>query len=142
MASCHWSSLRHRSIGSIDSSDSNPSVGVDFIVFRISDAASLWSDLRSFNCLALCILKSHAVQLNSSLDLIKALQSSRASWGDKSGYRVSLLYSILHFGVMCRVKVRPLSIMIPRTLFALTFVKEILLMVTRMEGGSGNFFLS
>ena len=30
--------------------------------------------------------------------------------------------------------------MIPRTLFALTFVKELLLKVTKMEGGDGNFF--
>ena len=47
--------------------------------------------------------------------------------------------------VMCstfRVKVRSLSIMIPRALFALTFVNELPLMVTGMEGGGGNFFLS
>ena len=31
--------------------------------------------------------------------------------------------------------------MIPRTLFALTFVKELTLMVAGMEGGGGNFFL-
>ena len=47
--------------------------------------------------------------------------------------------------VMCStfgVKVRSLSIMIPRALFALTFVNELPLMVTGMEGGGGNFFLS
>ena len=49
---------------------------------------------------------------------------------------VKLMYST------CGVKVRSSSIMIPRILFALTFNKELLLMVTRMEGGGGNFFSS
>ena len=52
-ASCRWSSLRCRLIGSIDSSDSSPSVGVDFIVFRISNAAPVWADSRSFRCLTI-----------------------------------------------------------------------------------------
>ena len=53
---CCWSSSRSKSIRNIDSSDSGPSVGVDFIVFRIIDAAPLWADSKSFRCLALCIM--------------------------------------------------------------------------------------
>ena len=34
------------------------------------------------------------------------------------------------------------SVLISRTLFALNFLKEFRLMVTGMEGGGGNFFLS
>ena len=45
-------------------------------------------------------------------------------------------------GSTCRVKVRPSSIMILRTAFALAFVRELQLMVTGIEGGGGNFFLS
>ena len=44
--------------------------------------------------------------------------------------------------LMCGVKVMSSTIMIPRTLFALTFVKELPSMVTGMEGGGGNFFFS
>ena len=43
---------------------------------------------------------------------------------------------------MYGVKVRSLLIMIPRTLFALNFIKELPLMVTLTEAGGGNFFLS
>ena len=42
----------------------------------------------------------------------------------------------------CEVKVRSSSIMIPRTLSAFAFVKELPLMVTGIEGGGGNFFLT
>ena len=45
-------------------------------------------------------------------------------------------------GSICGGKVRTLSIMIPSTLFASALVKELPLMVTGMEGGGGNFFLS
>ena len=43
---------------------------------------------------------------------------------------------------ICGEQVRSSSIMNPRTLFALNFVKKIPSMVTVMEGGGGNFFLS
>ena len=39
----------------------------------------------------------------------------------------------------CEVKLRSSSIMIPRTLFALTFVKELPLMATGIEGGGQVF---
>ena len=73
--SSQWSSSRLILIGKIDSFDSSVSVGVDFIVYRISDVVPLRADSRSFRYLALCILKPHTVQPNSSLDLIKALYS-------------------------------------------------------------------
>ena len=46
---------------------------------------------------------------------------------------------VLYMCSSCGVKVRSLPVMIPRTLFALAFVKELPLMVTGIEGGGGNF---
>ena len=138
---CSSSSLR--SIGTILSSNSNTSVGVGFMVLRMSIKAFLWPTSKSLWCLSVYLVHSQLMLPYSSLEGIKDVKIWTAKSG-RTGNSVNLLYIFLHLLVMISmwgVTVRSSSITMLSICWEETFLWGVPLIVNYMGGEARVFFL-
>ena len=138
---CSSSSLR--SIGTILSSNSNTSVGVGFMVLRMSIKAFLWPTSKSLWCLSVYLVHSQLMLPYSSLEGIKDVKIWTARSG-RTGNSVNLLYIFLHLLVMISmwgVTVRSSSITMLSICWEETFLWGVPLIVNYMGGEARVFFL-
>ena len=143
IASIYCSSSSLRSVGTILSLNSNTSVGVDFMVLRMSIKAFLWATSKSLWCLSVYIVHSQLMLSYSSLEGIKDVKIWTARSGC-TGNSVNLLYIFLHLLVMISmwgVTVRSSSITMLSICWEETFLWGVPLIVNYMGGEARVFFL-